>query len=230
MSSSFVVWHVSSLLLISSRSVSFSPDHLIGRGGQKTKAIRAKTNCSINLTRSNIESGKPTIVSIKSDDDTPSFHDVSIAKRMIVDSLVEYIDDANSEARLIYELAFSAKGTYYARSHNQRDEGTVREERQPTNKPLWMKLLELPSAEVKGELVPHGRFLLGQQSEQHVIGDTSCTLEVYCFKDKIPRLSGPYVLVCGDKKLEVNEVAERVSDEIDAHMQGCCFGCRFPDA
>lgn len=194
-------------------------DHLIGHGGRNTKAIRSKTKCTCNVSN---ENGQPMTILITSVADRPSFLAVTVAKRMIVESLLDFLEDSNSEDRLVYELAMTAKGTYNFR---QKD-GVVQQECWRTNRRTWMKLVELPSIRhTNGDLVPHGRYLTGGPVQQLLVGDTRCSVDAYCFQDSTPRLSGPYALVCGDTLHEVQDVAKRVSDQVHRHMHEC--KCRF---
>eukprot|EP00579_Thalassiosira_antarctica_P025753 CAMPEP_0202018022 /NCGR_PEP_ID=MMETSP0905-20130828/38520_1 /ASSEMBLY_ACC=CAM_ASM_000554 /TAXON_ID=420261 /ORGANISM="Thalassiosira antarctica, Strain CCMP982" /LENGTH=92 /DNA_ID=CAMNT_0048578851 /DNA_START=1 /DNA_END=276 /DNA_ORIENTATION=+ len=92
---------------------------------------------------------------------------------MITESLFEFMDDEGSKRRLIYELAITAEGTYKFR----RAGGGAVQIRHIEHRPVWMTLLELPSAKFNGKLIPHGRFLLEYDAPQWVKGDTNCSVE-----------------------------------------------------
>lgn len=106
---------------------------------------------------------------------------------MVVGSLLEFLRDANSAGRLIYELAKTAKGTF---DMNIRQAGgPVRAKCQHTGRLVWMKLLELPMAEDKGKLTPHGDFLLMPKVQAELKGGTNnCSIELYGFEGCIPEL------------------------------------------
>lgn len=165
-------------------------------------------------------------ITIRSSNHTPTaFNDVRIAKRMITDSLIEFLCDPNSERRLLYDLATHGTGSYSFR----KTDGAVHQECQITNRIIWMKLLWLPMSDFHGKkLVPHGKFLLEKQWQETHIGNTNCDIEVYGFYDKAPILSDPYVFIsCANNPHEANEIANRVENELIKHQQRCEHGCKF---
>lgn len=145
---------------------------------------------------------------------------------MVVGSLLEFLRDANSAGRLIYELAKTAKGTF---DMNIRQAGgPVRAKCQHTGRLVWMKLLELPMAEDKGKLTPHGDFLLMPKVQAELKGGTNnCSIELYGFEGCIPELCDPYVLISGKRKDEVDLVAAKVADKLLKHQQKCTWKCKF---
>ncbi|KAL7546317.1 hypothetical protein ACHAWF_009649 [Thalassiosira exigua] len=191
---------------------------LVGPGGRKTKEISSRTNCIISLSKHDGRDGRPMTITLKSRADFPSFRDIRVAKRLIVESLLGFLNDKDSEGRLIYELATSADGTFQFR----RIGGAIQQECQLSHRLVWMTLLELPSAMNRGERVSHGRYLTGRNAQELFTEGTGCYVEVY----EHPGLCGPYVLVCGDNPDEVNGVTDKVADRIDHHMQGCTHNCQ----
>mmetsp|Transcript_13030 Transcript_13030/g.28137 ORF Transcript_13030/g.28137 Transcript_13030/m.28137 type:complete len:442 (+) Transcript_13030:1606-2931(+) len=190
-----------------------------GKQGHKSREIRSKTNCLISFGRSS--GNEPMVISIISKEGKKP--DVILAKRMIIKSIIEFLDDTYSEGRLIYQMGMTETGSF----NLKKTRGAVQVECQLTNLLVWMKLLELPSTiGANGKRMPHGKRHLNENHEW-MVGNTDCTIEKYGFDGEVPRRSGPYVLVCGNDSVRVNEVAARVSDVIDRHMRGCRYGCKF---
>jgi len=195
-----------------------------GKFGHKHQEMSSVTNALINFSICSIKKHEPMVITIKSKyESLHPFDDVKRAKIMIEKSLLEFIEDVNSEGRLLYELATYAKGTYNIR----KVASAVQQYCHISHRLLWMKLLELPLSEWKGKRTPHGRYLLSSLTQQWLKGSTNCSVEVFGFGESIPALCGPYVIVCGNDVDAVNEVSDRVVGEIDKHMRGCPAGCRF---
>ena len=197
--------------------------HLIGEHGSKTKTIGANTNCKIHLKEySNIDR-TPMVITIVSN--ALSWAGVGMAKEMVVESLLEFLGDANSQKRLIYELATTAHGTFDIR----REGRAVTTRVKGFTHQVWMQLLELPSAEFNGKLNPHGGYLTGQFIQQELThGTKDCWIEVYGgTPPSFPSLCGPYVVVCGFSPHDVNRVAGRVADRIGQHMRECTYNCHL---
>ena len=192
--------------------------HLIGLDGYKTKEITLKTNCRVI-----VREHRPMSIILESN--TSSFHGVERAKQMIVESLLEFLGDANSERRLIFELATTARGTF----HIRREGGAVTTKVKDFTHQVWMQLLELPSAEFNGKLNPHGGYLTGQFIQQELThGTKDCWIEVYGgTPPSFPSLCGPYVVVCGFSPHDVNRVAGRAADRIGQHMRECTYNCHL---
>mmetsp|Transcript_38923 Transcript_38923/g.81420 ORF Transcript_38923/g.81420 Transcript_38923/m.81420 type:complete len:1069 (+) Transcript_38923:165-3371(+) len=200
--------------------------HLLGKHngslGCKQREMASRSRCFISLPNNGRNQWSPMVITIKSSSDIPSFHDVRIAMRLVVKSLIEFIGDPASERRLVHELARNAQGTYI---FNQA-EGALRHECHITHKLVWTKLLELPSAMTNGKLKPHGRFLLMDHVQEWLKRGANCSVEAYCDEICIPILSGPYVLVCGHNSADVNVVASRVAQKIEHHIQTHSY-CQF---
>ena len=77
----------------------------------------------------------------------------------------------------------------------------------------------------KGKLSPHGKFLLERHIQEELKGGTDCSIEVHGIEGHIPELCDPYVLISGNKKDEVNLVAENVEGKLLKHQKGC--HCKF---
>lgn len=180
--------------------------HLVGDHGRKHKELVAQTNALITVSNFNSRERRPMTITIKSriGASTPA-DDVRKAKVMIEGSLMEFVDDKNSEGRLVYELAMMAEGSFEFR----REGGAVQQLcHTPPHDLVWMKLLELPS-------IDHGRHLFRPDSKQWIRGGTRCVVKVHCAGFSLPRLSDPYVLVFGRNLDEVDEVSGRVAAKLD---------------
>lgn len=201
--------------------------HILGGQGElfghKTKEITSKTNCVINLS-TNSSRTKPLVITIKSEDGNRG---ISLAKRMIEDSIFEFLGDENSEAKLICEMALTSEGNYFIAKSS---EGAIRQERRTRDGMVWMQFLELPLAELRGnrqgEFIPHGAFLEQGCVQDELIGHTDCSIEVYGFGNNTPTYCDPYVLVTGKKKDEVHTVAENITKKLLKH-QAKCGRCSF---
>ena len=88
-------------------------DHILGRGGEKTKYIVSRTNCFVHVSGDCARKQIPSVITIRTKPDTSSsFRDVREAIRMVTDSLKDFLNDESSEGRLMHDLARSAKGNY----------------------------------------------------------------------------------------------------------------------
>jgi len=192
---------------------------LVGRKGGKIREIKAKTNCSVHLTN------RATLkINITSLEETLSWRDVTESKRMIEESILGFIEDPNSERRLLYELAMTAQGSYRFRKSGR----AVKRDCLDTRKFEWMNLLELPSVESNnGQLTHHGIFLCNEGQQHNLTKNTNCSVEVYGFRNCVTVLSNPYVLICGTCSDEVNEVTERVANVLERHMEKCPHHCSY---
>lgn len=186
--------------------------------GHKLGAIKSQSNCSIDLTRYNSKSKTPMEIRIESNGEK-DFKSVTVAKRMLVDSLLEFLGDPNSEMRLMYALAQTCKGTFNVPRNNK----AVQQENPHTNRLVWMKVVELTSTEYE----PHGRYLVSDRVQQELTSGTGCTMKVYGSEGSTPELCGPYVLVKGTHPIAVNEVADRVEKRIRTHQQSCTYRCQY---
>ena len=83
-----------------------------------------------------------------------------------------------------------------------------------------MKLVELPRTELhNGKFEPKGLSLTNDHTQRYIQGETSCSIEMYGFARFVPKLSKPYVLVHGCDPGKVNEVSNRVEDELARHQK-----------
>lgn len=161
-------------------------------------------------------------VTIKSD----NTHNMKMAKKMIEESLIRYLDDDSSEGRLIYDLAVTAEYNYFM---NKTPEGPVRQESHTESGLVWMQVIELPFVNNKGKfggISPHGEFLLFDDTQSEVLDDSNCSFEVCGFGDNVPMWCNPYVLIAGHRKDDVSQVAGNVTDKLLKHQSRC--RCQFP--
>jgi hypothetical protein len=169
--------------------------------------IFAETSCSVRISYDNYGTPRVTIRS-----EVRSFENRGLgrARGMVEDSIIEFLNDENSNGRLLYELATTASGSINF-DHIRTSDGFVLQEK-PNR--VWMKLLELPYAESnKGRKQFHGKFLLPRQSQDEMIHGTDCVKRIYAFKYE-PNWCEPYILISGQRKEEVVIVAERVDDKL----------------
>ena len=199
------------------RSISLFADHILGQKGNEIAKVRSKTNCIISISHHGNRDPEPMAIRITSIRSNPP-SDVRLATTMLTESLLKFLSDRNSERRLVYELAMNARGTFNFQKH----EGAVQQKCHYTHRHVWMKLVELPSVELQnGKFEPHGLFLTNDHTQRYIRGNTDCFIEVYGFHRFVPKLSRPYVLVCGYGPDEVNEVSDRVQDKLARHQEKC---------
>lgn len=192
--------------------------------GYKTREIRDQTDCNINLS-SNSGKKKPLVITIRTSNSTNG--GLRKAKRMITDSLMDFMCDPSSEMRLVYDLAMSATGTYNFR---KTEGGIIQQECPSTLRLLYMKVLFLPLSKLnEKKIVPHGKFLINRDVQERLIGNTKCTIEVYGFGDRVPILSNEYVLISGSNLHDVTAVANEVDNVLRTHQEKCPHGCAFYD-
>ena len=145
--------------------------------------------------------------------------------RLIIQTLTEFIDDENSEGRLLFDLAMTAKGTYVFR----RTKFAVEQECNISHRMIWMNILELPMSKRGRKWSPHGQFLLNGNLLEQIKGGTDCQVEVFGgTQDSNPKWCGPYVLVSGNHGGDVNDVASRVKCEINNHVRKFSY-CEIRD-
>ena len=163
--------------------------------------IFAETSCSVRISYDTY--GTPRVI-IGSEDGNRG---LGRARGMVEDSIIEFLNDKNSNGRLLYELATTASGSINF-DHIRTSDGFVLQ--QKPNR-VWMKLLELPYAESNGEY--YGKFLLPSQLQDEMIHGTNCVKLRICAFKKEPIWCEPYILISGQRKEEVVIVAERVDDK-----------------
>ena len=125
---------------------------------------------------------------------------------MIEKSLIEFLGDENAVGRLLYELAELTNNSDSSFRYKQ-VQGAIQRDRYIGHSATWMRLIDLPA---KGQL----NFLLARTFQSEVIGNTSCSVEVYIPGHHRPTWCGPYILALGGTPTEVNQVCGRVNDEV----------------
>ena len=166
--------------------------------------IRAETACTVKISHDDYGTLR---VIIRSDDGNRG---LGRARGMVVDTIIEFLNDENSNGRLLYDLATTASGSINF-DHIRTSDGFVLQE---IPKRVWMKLLELPYAESNGGRKQyHGKFLLNRHLQDEMIHGTDCVKHIYAFRDE-PNWCEPYILISGQRKEDVVIVAERVDDKL----------------
>lgn len=181
--------------------------------------VSENSRCTIKVTQEGAHAS-PLIIYIESA--ANSFMDVRLAKGMVESVLFRNLGDANSNMRLLYELALTGGGNYNFGPRSS--DGIVFQYCSSEKKPLFMKLLNLPWSRERGAVHAHGDFILLDYRQKGIIGNSSCWLEVYGF-ECMPVKCPPYLVVWGHSFLEVGEVAGRVFQELDKHRSKCM--CRY---
>jgi protein involved in ribonucleotide reduction len=173
--------------------------------------IFAETSCSVRISYDTYGTPRVTICSEDGN------RGLGRAREMVQDSIIEFLNDENSNGRLLYELATTASGSINF-DHIRTSDGFVLQEK-PNR--VWMKLLELPYAESKGGRKQyHGKFLLNRQLQDEMIHGTQFVkrIRIYAFRDEFrndePIWCKPYILISGQRKEEVVIVAERVDEKL----------------
>lgn len=146
------------------------------------------------------------------------------AKQMIEESLLQFLNDKSSEGRLLYELASTLQCNF---NIQKGENGLVRQESYTKYGIVWMKLLELPCGRSrKGNRTYHGKFLMNQQLTEEVKDGRKCSVKVYGIQEgHTSELCDPYVLISGNAKDEVNQVAANMEGKLIKHQKGC--SCKF---
>ncbi len=199
--------------------------HLIGAPtaggvvqGHKSKHLVAETGCWMHVSGHNADD-VPMRITIKPKKNRKGkgrrmISKIRLAISMIEKSLVEFLADKNSENRLLYELAATAKGTL---CHNlfQRDASSGLLLREHDGVKKWLRLFDLPRCD-RGNY--HGFFLL-QTKLKHAQG-SDCKIEVFERSEKVP-LASPYVSICGSKQNEVKSATAMVAETMRRHQRLC---------
>lgn len=169
--------------------------------------IRAETACTVKISHDDYGTLR---VIIRSEDGNRGLRR---ARGMVEDTIIEFLNDENSNDRLLYDLATTASGSINF-DHIRTSDGFVLQE-MPTR--VWMKLLELPYAESNGGRKQyHGKFLLHRHLQDEMIHGTDCVKRIYAFRDE-PIWCEPYILISGQRKEDVVIVAERVDYKLRTH-------------
>lgn len=176
--------------------------------------ILAETSCSVRIIPRGNQSFRITI----SEHDN---HGLKKARGMVEESIIEFLNDENSNGRLLYELSTNANGSINF-DHIPTADGFVLQQwcdysNSKKIKQVWMKLLELPYAESNESREWHGKFLLNRQFQEELTCSTDCSAWVYGFGETAPIWCDPYVLIRGQRKEEVILVAVRVSEKLRKH-------------
>lgn len=188
-----------------------------GQLGHNTRQIKSVTTCSVRVAGHQDEDQGPMSITIRcsggdvTQSSLQSTLESNVAKAidMIEEFIVEYvvIDDEDMEKKILYELAYNAKGSYkVARYH-----GFLLRKYDGVKK--WCNLFDLPLQNGVGVIC------LTWLSRQNLkaLGKKDCTVEVF---DCVTGTT-PYVLITGAKKKEVEEIAKKVYDDVRNHQSFC---------
>ncbi len=191
-------------------------DHLIGseddgKGiGYKHKSIELRSGCKVHL------SGKQNPMKI--DITSSSYQNVAKGISMIEESLVDFISDENSSIRMLYDLMWSAEGSFKVK----RNDGCNMVYREMNGIQSWCALIDLPYKErEEGKIEYHGKFLT--RLELPLAGD--CVIELFGDDFDVPlAYTSPFVLIRGTKHKDVKDAVLQVRDKMKRHQgRGC--GC-----
>jgi hypothetical protein len=182
--------------------------HLIGVGGEKTKAIRSKTGCNIHI----LDKQAPMKIVFTS----ASVQNVKRAFVVIERSIVEFLSDENSKKRLIYDLAISAKG-----SHNIQETSHDLLLTHHRGVKRWWVIIDLPCMPYSAE--DECLYYNGKCLEELELQDTGCRVELFSkrFGNHPPTHAAPYVLVSGKDEANVNVAITRVMKVMKKHQLRC---------
>ena len=124
------------------------------------------------------------------------------AKRLIMESIIEFLADSDSERGLVYQMEKKAKGTFPI----EKVDHAVRARCHRLKRLVWMNVLRLRCPESVS-------LLFSEESQQQFTSGTNCEIELYGLsKDSF---SDPYAFIHGDRSDEVVKVSERISCKIN---------------
>jgi hypothetical protein len=124
------------------------------------------------------------------------------AKRLIMESIIEFLADSDSERGLVYQMEKKAKGTFPI---EKVDHAVSRARCHRLKRLVWMNVLRLRCPESVS-------LLFSEESQQQFTSGTNCEIELYGLsKDSF---SDPYAFIHGDRSDEVVEVSERIACKI----------------
>lgn len=199
--------------------------------GYKLKTLQFQTNCSIRVrgpefgSKAHREMSSVMQVTIvkKNGNNPPS--DPMRAKSVIVDSLMEFVGNDGSKAKLCYDLAASSKDNICRGS--KYNAVFVLNPFSKANQRVCMALFALPSTEIQHQPKKtfHGGFLLKAQNTSR-INRCKCTMILCGDQYKIPtKLCDPYGVIYGGNAADVHNAMDIVTECISKHRQSC--SCNF---
>ena len=136
---------------------------------------------------------------------------------MVEESLVDFISDENSSTRMLYELMWTAEGSYRVKKHDSCNMVY----RELNGVQSWLALFDLPYKVRKGgHREYHGKFF---RLDLQLSGD--CTIELFGDDFDVPLAhASPFVLIRGTKHKDVKDAVLLVRDKMTRHQgRGC--GC-----
>lgn len=179
-----------------------------GEQGYKIRDIKRETGCAVRIT-----GGSPVYLTIKpapsSSRDGFKF-DMTRAREMVEDSLLEFVECGGARARLLYELA-SSFDDGSSSSHQRESNGAVQQRDPMWNDVVWMQLLNLPEIMYKKKDLLSFKDDLQRRVQRDTI---PCSVEVFgqgLGNIKTPiQFCKPFVLICVPRtSSNVNVVDDR---------------------
>ena len=179
--------------------------HLAGERNNKLDMIGSETKCTIRVTHDSGDSQSPMIITITPKNRGDRTSDLLGAKLKIENSLLDFLGNDGSKARLLFELAASLRTS----CNIMRSKGSAVHQRRyshsVSNDKVWMRLLELPSCKTNGEEAQI-KMLLSMTTQE-----TDCSVETFFDQIDTPLKScNPYVLIWGNHLGMVNSTTTLV--------------------
>lgn len=150
----------------------------------------------VNLSRYDRQKRVPLVITIST---RTGKNNLLHAKRLIMESIIEFLADSDSERRLVYEMEFHAEGTFPI----EKVDDVVKARCHRSKRVVWMKVLRLrcPKSVTSS--------LSSEDSQRQFTSGTNCNIELHGLsKDSF---SDPYVFIHGNRSDEVVTVSERIS-------------------
>ncbi len=189
----------------------FVAAHLIG----KRKSIKSSTNCWIQVSGHDTNDRMRITIESLSKDPNSKLNSIRMGNRLVEKYLVEYLACANSEKRLLYDLAVTAIDSCQL---IQRDTNSGLLQKHiggtGTQGKQWWRLFELPCGQ--GMHSHDLSFLEALKVPKGI----DCKIEVFRRSVKVP-LASPYVLVSGIKHVDVKNAALMIADAVRRHQRFC---------
>ena len=150
----------------------------------------------VNLSRYDRQKRVPLVITIST---RTGKNNLLHAKRLIMESIIEFLADSDSERRLVYEMELNAEGTFPI----EKVDHVVKAKCHRLKRLVWMNVLRLrcPKSVTSS--------LSSEDSQRHFTSGTNCNIELHGLsKDSF---SDPYVFIHGNRSDEVVNVSERIS-------------------
>lgn len=160
-----------------------------------------KLKTSVRLCRRDRKKRTPWEITISTK--TGKINNLMHAKRLIMESIIEFLADSDSERRLVYQMEVSAGGIFPIKKFDH----VVNARCHRLKRLVWMNVLRLRCPESVTSL------LFSEESQRQFTSGTNCEIELHGLsKDSV---SDPYVYIHGNRSGEVVKVSERISSKVN---------------